>query len=172
MSETAKIILVLFQLLTIASALLVTFSPNILYASISLLFAFLGVAIMFLYAGADFLAGVQVIVYIGGVTILVLFAIMLTSWMYQVKLRDSRAKLIVPLLLALFGLLPFLYQGAQHLASRVLRTVPPDFEAFAFSPKTNAVGEALLGNYLLPFEGITVLLLGALVGAVWLARPK
>ncbi len=172
MSETAKIVLAVAQLLTVASALLVTFHPNILYASVALLFTFLGVTVMFLFAGADFIAGVQVIVYIGGVTILVLFAIMLTSWLYQIKLRDTRKRMAIPFLLVGIGLVPFFYKAAEELANRVLSSPPANFEAFAGSPKTNLIGEALLNNYLLPFEGVTVLLLGALVGAVWIARPR
>ena len=172
MSETAKIVLLVVQMFTLLSALLVAFHANILYAAVALLFTFLGVAIMFVYAGADFLAGVQVIVYIGGITILILFAIMLTSWIYLVKLRDIRIKLIIPLIVIALGLVPFLYRGIRELASWVQSASPTGMETFATSPKTYAMGKALLGNYLLPFEGITILLLGALVGAVWLARPK
>lgn len=172
MSETAKVILLLAQALTIGSAILVAFHPNILYASVALLFTFLGVAVLFIYVGADFVAGAQVVVYVGGVTILILFAIMLTNWLYQVKLRDVRSKMIIPVIVVALGLLPFIYKGVQWLGQYTLQKTPEGFENFAWSPKTKAMGEALLGNYLLPFEGITILLLGALVGAVWLARPK
>lgn len=172
MTESAKFVLVAAQILTLASAILVTFHPNILYASVALLFTFIGIAVMFIFNGADFIAGVQVVIYVGGVTILVLFAIMLTNWLYQVKLRDVRAKLIVPLIVVCLALVPFLLKGVKTLGHHVLQNPPRNFESFAWSPKTKVIGEALLGNYLLPFEGITILLLGALVGAVWLARPK
>ena len=167
-----KLVLLAAEVLTVVSAIVVTFHPNILYASIFLLFSFLGVATMFLYAGADFLAGAQVIIYVGGVTILILFAIMLTQWLYQLKLEDVKNKLVVPVLLAAVGFAPFLFKGLSELAKSIEAAPPQNFAAFAWSPKTGLIGEALLNAYVLPFEVITVLLLGALVGAVWLARPE
>lgn len=172
MASGLKLVLFLAEILTLASAIIVALHPNILYASVALLFSFLGVAVMFVYAGADFIAGTQVVVYVGGVTILVLFAIMLTQWLYQLKLRDVRDKLIVPILVACLSLVPFLYKGLSELAATITTSPPAGLEAFTGSPKTGLIGQALLGNYLLPFEAITILLLGALVGAVWLARPK
>lgn len=172
MSTSSLLVLFGFEILTVASALIVAFHPNILYASVALLFSFLGVAVMFLFAGADFLAGAQVIVYVGGVTILVLFAIMLTQWMYQVKLRDIRNKLLIPIAVVGLAFVPFLYKALHELSNAVLAAPPEKLAEFAVAPKTNAIGTALLSTYLLPFEAITILLLGALVGAVWIARPK
>lgn len=171
MSKGFEIVLWLCQIMTVLSAVLVAFHPNILYASISLLFTFLGVAVMFLFAGADFLAGAQVVVYVGGVTILVLFAIMLTQWLYKVSLRDVGTKILVPVVVAI-GFVSFLVPGLSQLADTVLKTPPAKLAEFAALPKTQILGQALLGNYVLAFEAITILLLGALVGAVWLARPK
>src|SRR4051812_14401155 len=131
-----KLTLFAAEILTLASAFVVAFHPNILYAAVFLLFAFLGVAVMFVYAGADFLAGAQVIIYVGGVTILILFAIMLTQWLYQMKLRDVRDKLIVPFFLLTFGFVPFLYKGLHELADSILKTPPQNFDAFAGSAKT------------------------------------
>ena len=165
-----KIVLLAAELMTLLSALLVAFHPNILYASIGLLFTFLGVAVMFVYAGADFLAGVQLIVYVGGVTILILFAIMLTQWLYNVSLRDLGSKLLLPIAAALL-FFPLLYSAVTDLGKIVNQTPPEKMAEFTASPKTHAIGRALLTTYVLPFEAITILLLGALVGAVWLARP-
>jgi NAD(P)H-quinone oxidoreductase subunit 6 len=171
-SNGMKLVLLGAEIMTVLCAVVVAFHPNILYGSIFLLFSFLGIAVMFLYAGADFLAGAHVIIYVGGVTILVLFAIMLTQWLYQMKLRDVRDKLAIPVVLVAVGFAPFLFGALSQLAKSIEKTPPQNFTAFAFAPKTQAIGEALLGTYLLPFEGITILLLGALVGAVWLARPE
>ncbi|MBI4405378.1 MAG: NADH-quinone oxidoreductase subunit J [Deltaproteobacteria bacterium] len=172
MTTGLKIVLLLAELLCVSSAILVTFHPNILHAAVALLFAFLGVAVMFVYAGADFIAGVQVIVYVGGVTVLVLFAVMLTHWLYKVTLRDVRKKLIVPIVLLVILLVPAVYKSLVELASSSQNIAPERVAEFAGSAKTALIGQALLGNYLLPFEAITILLLGALVGAVGLARPK
>lgn len=172
MTNGMKLVLLAAEALTVLSAVVVAFHPNVLYASIFLLFSFLGVAMMFVYLAADFLAGAQVIIYVGGVTILILFAIMLTQWLYQMKLQDVKNKMALPVLLAMLGIAPFLFKGLKELADGIAKNPPANFAAFAASPKTSVIGEALLSTYLLPFEGITVLLLGALVGAVWLARPE
>jgi NAD(P)H-quinone oxidoreductase subunit 6 len=172
MSESAKIILLLGQILTVVSAAVVALHPNILHASVGLLFTFMGVAVLFLFAGADFVAGTQIVVYAGGVTILILFAIMLTQWLYKVKLRDYGARLLVPALVAI-GFFVFIYRSTSELGAWALKAAPAEqVEKFAFTPKTAVIGQAFLTNYLLPFEAVTILLLGALVGAVWLARPK
>lgn len=164
-------VLLLAEIFTVASALIVGFHPNILYASVFLLFTFCGVAVMFLFAGADFLAGAQVIIYVGGVTILILFAIMLTQWLYKIKLADIRNKMVIPALLsAAVGL--FLYKALHQMVAALPPQTPEALEKFTSTPKTAAIGQALLGSYLFPFEAITILLLGAMVGAVWLARPE
>ena len=169
---TAKIILVLAQAITVFSAVIVCFHPNILYAAISLLFTFMGVAIMFLSAGADFLAGAQVLVYVGGVTILILFAIMLTEWIEGEKLRDNRSKLTFPVILGGALLLPLLISNITTFVGQIPVVSTEKLAEFSLSPKTALIGQSLVGQYVLPFEAITVLLLGALVGAVWIARPK
>ena len=168
-----KIVLFIAEILTVASAFIVALHPNILYASIGLLFAFLGVSVMFVFAGADFIAGAQVVVYVGGITILILFAIMLTQWLYQVKLKDLRNKMLIPFTILALGMVPVMYKMLRELSAFIEKSPPAaNFDTFANSPKTAAIGQALMTTYLLPFEIITILLLGALVGAVWLARPK
>lgn len=154
------------------SAVIVAINPNILYSAVFLLFSFLGVAVMYLFAGADFLAATQVVVYVGGVTILILFAIMLTQWLYRLKLKDIQSKFIVPFAVLALGMVPFLHRGLTELAGIVKAAPPEKMAEFSASPKTAEIGKALLGSHVLPFEAITILLLGALVGAVWLARPK
>lgn len=176
MTSGMKIILLLAQLLTIGSAVIVATHPNILYSAVALLFAFLGVAVMYLFAGADFLAGVQIVVYVGGVTILILFAIMLTQWLYRLKLKDIGSKFLVPGVVLALGIVPFLHRGLTEL-SRMVKAgssavMAEKMAEFGASPKTAVIGKALLSTHVLPFEAITILLLGALVGAVWLARPR
>ncbi|MBM4303163.1 MAG: NADH-quinone oxidoreductase subunit J [Deltaproteobacteria bacterium] len=164
-------VLLLAEVLTVASAFIVAFHPNVLYASVFLLFTFCGVAAMFLFAGADFLAGAQVIIYVGGVTILILFAIMLTQWLYNIKLSDIRNKMLLPGVLAI-AVGVFLYRALHQMVATLPPQTPEALEKFSSTPKTALIGQALLGSYLLPFEAITILLLGAMVGAVWLARPE
>jgi len=166
-----KLVLFGAEVLTVVAALIATFHPNVLYGAIALLMAFCGVAAMYLFAGADFLAGAQLIVYVGGVTILILFAIMLTQWLYQMKLRDVGTKLLVPILIG-GGLFSLLAKALLDINPKFLSDNVQAAEKFLHAPKTPLLGEALLGSYLLPFEAITILLLGSLVGAVWIARPR
>ena len=170
-SDGQKFVLLLAEAMTVVSALLVALHPNILYAAIALLFTFMGVAGMFVFAGADFIAGVQVIVYVGGITILILFAIMLTQWMYRVSLRDVERRRLLPLVIGAAVFLPSLLAALHELTLRVKPLSAEKLAEFTATPKTQAIGQLLLGPYVLPFEAITILLLGALVGGVWLARP-
>jgi NADH:ubiquinone oxidoreductase subunit 6 (subunit J) len=172
MSNGLKLVLFAAELVTMASALVVALHPNILYASVALLFSFCGIAVMFVFAGADFIAGTQVVVYVGGVTILILFAIMLTTWIYKFKLKDLWNRLLLPAVVVALALIPFLTSVLHELGNYVEKNPVAAMNTFAGTPKTSALGTALLSTYLLPFEAITILLLGALVGAVWLARPK
>lgn len=125
MTNGMKWILLIAELLTVGSALIVAINPNILYSAVFLLFSFLGIAVMYLFAGADFLAGVQVVVYVGGVTILILFAIMLTQWLYRLKLKDIGSKFVVPGVVLALGLVPFLHRGLTQLG-KMVQAAPPE----------------------------------------------
>lgn len=172
MSDAAKCILLLAEIFTVLSAVLVAFHPNILYATVFLLFSFLGVAGLFLFAGADFVAGVQVVVYVGGVTILILFAIMLTRALYAAKFQEIKTKVGISIGVLLLAVVPFLWKALEQVLKIAGDHPPFNEEVFAMAPKTESIGNALLTQYLLPFEAITILLLGSLVGAVYLARSK
>jgi len=171
MTNGLKLVLFGAEVLTVLCAVIATFHPNVLYGAIALLVTFLGVAVMYVFAGADFLAGAQVIVYVGGVTILILFAIMLTQWLYQMTLRDVGMKLAAPVVIGV-ALFCALSKALLDINPKYLADNAEPAMKFLNTPKTALLGEALLGNYLLPFEAITILLLGALVGAVWIARPR
>ncbi len=171
MTNGMKLVLFGAEVLTVVAAFIATFHPNVLYGAIALLVAFIGVAVMYVFSGADFLAAAQIIVYVGGITILILFAIMLTQWLYQMKLRDVGTKLLAPILIGA-GLFCALSKALLDINTKYLADNAEAAQKFLNTPKTALLGEALLGSYLLPFEAITILLLGALVGAVWIARPR
>ncbi len=151
-----------FAVLTLWAAGVVAFSGNILRSGFSLLLCFFGVAGLYVLLGADLLAGVQVLLYVGGIVVLILFAILVTH-----KIRDahvsneSRGTLSAAMLsAAVFAI----------LASAAL-TFPRTPPAPA-APTTASIGNALLTKYLLPFEAVSILLLAALVGAVILVRKE
>lgn len=150
---------------TVGASLLVVLARNIVHCAIALVFAFFGVAALFVLLDAEFLAAVQVLLYVGGITILLLFAIMLTSRISArgVKIMNEQVGISAVVALALFGLMAFAnLKGFPAL-------VPPPLAA---SDNTASIGRLLLTTYVLPFEVASLLLLVAMVGAIILARRE
>ena len=147
--------------LVVASAAGVAFSRNILYAGFSLLGTLGGVAGLYLYIGADFLGIAQLIIYVGGILVLILFAILLTNRIGEVKITNASVSLPIGGAIAAILLLVLAYVATQ--------TQWPLTEA-AQTPTTARLGDAFLREYLLPFELASVILLMALVGAMVIAR--
>lgn len=150
--------------ITVVSALGVAFSRNVVYSAFCLMGALFGAAGLYAFLGADFVAVVQILVYIGGILVLTLFAIMLTHQISDVQVSNrSVGRLPAFLLVAAIG-------GAMGYAMTrapwAQREVPP------IAPTTFGIGEAFLGAYLLPFELASIVLLTALVGAVALSRKE
>ena len=106
--ELKTLLELLFGLLTVLSAAWVAFSPKLLHAGFSLLFTFFGVAGLYVTLGADFLAVTQVLIYIGGILVLLLFGILLTTAMPTAELSSKPTRrgqgLALGVLLLLRGL--------------------------------------------------------------------
>ena len=158
-----EIILNVFILLTVIPCLWVALSSNIVHAAFSLLVTLFGVAGLYVLLGADFIGIVQVIVYIGGILILIIFGVMMTQ-------RAKLLPLSVHLPGRLFGgLLSVIILVALILAAK--RSLWPVATSLANpEPTSAAIGGLLLGKYLIAFEVASVLLLVALVGAVLIVR--
>lgn len=163
--ELKEIIFIMIALTTVVSGWLVVSLKNIIHSAFALLVTFFGVAGLFVYLGADFLAATQILIYIGGVMILVLFAIMLSEKVYNVTLFQKAR--ILPALLVL-GAIPYILFRVIMEASWNIRTGGGE----TMGPTTETIGRLLLGEYLLPFEVMSVLLLSALVGSVVLIRKE
>ena len=158
------VIFYLFAAFTLASAALMVVSKNIVHSAVGLLFSFFGVAGIYVLLAADFLAVVQVLVYVGGILILFLFGVMLTQRITSVDMRTGTLQL-VPAILAVAGIFVILF--------RVIRTtswnIVPEAEA-QFIPTAEKIGYLLMTDFLIPFEIVSVLLLAALIGAAFIAR--
>jgi len=137
---------------------------NILHSAFSLLATLLGVAILYVYLSADFVAVTQVLLYVGGVLVLILFAIMLTNQIGEDPKVTNRS-VGMPAGLAISTVL------AATLVWVAVRGPFPT-RAPAFRDTVVPLGDAFLRDYLLPFELASVLLLAALVGAVVIARKE
>ena len=147
--------------LVIASALGVALSHNILYSGFALMGALVGVAGLYLFIGADFLGIAQMLIYVGGILVLILFAILLTNKIGELRLTNLSVHMAAGAVgaLALLGLLLKLL-----FATRWPQTEP------AITPSTARLGDAFLREYLLPFELVSLLLLMALIGGMVIAR--
>jgi NADH-quinone oxidoreductase subunit J len=148
-------------IMVVASAAGVALSRNILYAGFSLLGTLGGVAGIYLYLGADFLGIAQLIIYVGGILVLILFAVLLTNRIGEMKITNASVSLPIGGGMAALLLLLLAYVATQ--------TQWPQTEA-VMTPTTARLGDAFLREYLLPFEIASVILLMALVGAMVIAR--
>ncbi len=148
--------------LTIGSAVVVVHSQKLVYSAYALLFTFLGVAGLYIFLFADFMAVVQVVIYVGGILVLIIFGIMLTNKITSVSISHSSVQRGGGGL-AVLGVLVV-------LGWMILNT--PWFTLSAEEPSQTAstIGTLLMMDYLLPFEVASLLLLGALIGATTLSR--
>ena len=163
MKGPADLIFYVLAALTVGSAILVATLPNIIYAAVALLFTFCGVAGLYVLLSADFLAATQVLVYVGGILVLIMFAVFLSHRISSVKLSNP-VHFRLPaaaLCLALFGVLAYTAVSSVYVLK----------EEITYQPTTADIGELLMTRYLLPFEVASVLLLAVLIGAALLSRP-
>jgi NADH-quinone oxidoreductase subunit J len=157
-----------FAALTVFGALTMVFHRSIVHSVFALVGALFGVAGLYWTLGADFLGATQILLYVGGVTVLLLFAVMLTT-RETTRVSLARNALMAPIVGWLGVTLWQAYTGVALVlgAGGVVPTAEPE-------PTTGAIGVALLerDRYLLPFEAVSVLLLVVLVGAVVVARRR
>jgi NADH-quinone oxidoreductase subunit J len=150
--------------ITILSALMVVTLKNIVRSALFLALSFVGVAGLYILLNAEFLAAVQVLIYVGAITVLILFAIMLTHQLTSGRIRQTTEWFWVALPTALAMLAVFVTFFAMP-SYPTLKA--PDALA---GPTTMPLAEALLKPYVLPFELASLILLAALVGAIVIAK--
>jgi NADH-quinone oxidoreductase subunit J len=149
---------------TVGSAAVVVLARSLIYSAFSLLATFMGVGGLYLLLGADFLAATQLLVYIGGILVLLLFGVMLTHKIYDLDLKSGTNQFL-PALIATSVLFAILVLVAW-------RTPWAVGDGRAPAATTEAIGREFLGRFLLPFEAASILLLVALMGAALIVRRK
>lgn len=154
----------LFAALILGCGLIVVYSRNIIHSGFALLGTFAGVAGFYGLLSLTFLAAAQILIYVGGVLIVILFAIMLTRGIENAGQSNPSRGIIPATLLGAIaaGLLIYLalaFPWQLKTPAEVEASVPP-------------LGNALLSTYVLPFEILSLLLLAALIGAVMLVRKE
>lgn len=172
-----EVLFLLSGLLTVFGALAVVFTKNLMHACVFLLGSLFGVAGLYLTLGADFLAAAQLVVYAGGVVILMLFAIMLTGG--TVKDAGRFAMLKVPSMgnAKTFGVAGLAAIVALSVITKIVIGMgrigaEKKGELPAFESTVESLGTLLVTDHVLAFEISSVLLLGALVGAAVISRPR
>lgn len=156
------LIFYLFAAITIVSAIVVVTSKNIIYSAFSLLFTLFSISGLYVLLGADFVAVVQIMVYVGGILILLLFGVMLTNKITSVDIRTG-----------VTNTYPALLGAVLLLASLIVVFLSTDW---IILPKelakttTVGIGKLLITEYVLVFELLGILLLVALIGAASIAR--
>ncbi len=163
MEDTGSIVAFwLLAALTIGSALAVVAVRDLIRAVVLLITSFLGVAGLYITLSADFVAVVQVLIYVGAISVLLLFAVMLTP---RASRDNAETFFRIPGIL-LAGLVAF------TISLISLDTDWTVVERGGFEETASAIGEALLDKYVLPFEMAAVLLLVAMLGAILLVSPE
>ena len=160
MIETA--ILGALGVFTIAGGIGVVATRNVVYAAVFLLVALVGVAGLFLLLLAEFIALVQILIYGGAITIVLLFAIMLTRGPEQANVQDNAQRPLAAM--ACFGLFVLLATAALSTPWREASGSEDSMAEFT------ALSQLLFSDFLVPFEIASLVLLVALVGAVVLTR--
>jgi NADH-quinone oxidoreductase subunit J len=150
--------------LTVASAAVVVLARSLISSAFALLFTFMGVAGIYFLLGADFLAATQLLIYVGGILILLLFGVMLTHKLYDLDLKSERAN-FAPSLIVATGMFALLTLTALRTEWAVGPGRPP-------AATTREIGLLFLSTYLLPFEAASILLLVALMGAALIVRRR
>lgn len=145
------------------SAVAVVTARNVVHAALYLVVSLLTVAGVYLLLGAEFVAWVQILIYVGAIVILFLFGLMLTKAPIGRDTLDNQQRWLGALVgVGVFAGLVFLIQEAFPVQ---------DAQAFeTFQGTTEMVGESIFRTYVLPFEAVSFLLLAALIGAIVLAR--
>jgi NADH-quinone oxidoreductase subunit J len=148
----------------LAASLAVVLTPNLFHAVLFLALALVATGLVFLLLDAPFLFGVQLLLYAGGVITVLVFAIMLTERLVGDRIAQTSRWVVngaIVSVAVLVGIVGFLVQGTLPGARPAL---PGD--------TTPAVGQALVGPFALPLEVLGVLLVAALLGALYFARTE
>lgn len=157
-----SIIFYLFAAITVISAFFVVTTRNIVHSAFYLLFTFFGVAGIYVLLGADFVAVVQLIVYVGGILILLIFGVMLTNKITNVQIKTGTMQML-PAAIGVGLFAGLLLSTLTNTSWKVIPTVVPASNA-------GTIGTILLQEYVIVFELLGIILLIALLGAASIAR--
>ena len=150
--------------LVVFSAFGVVISSSLVHSAVALLFTLFGVAGLYIFLYADFLAATQVVIYVGGILVLIIFGVMLTNKIDTPSIASSSSNQVIG---STVSFLLFSFQLGVIFKTDWYTLNPTPVE-----DSVSIIGRMLLEEYLLPFELVSILLLGALIGASMLSRKN
>ena len=153
-----------FAIITVVSAFIVVLSKNIIYSAVSLFITLFAVAGFFVLLHADFIAVTQIMIYIGGILVLLIFGVMLTTKITDVKLKTKNINALTSAIfvIGITAVLIFIMLTTNWKVAEVVK----------YDETIDKIGVLLLTDYLLPFEIASIILLIALIGAAMYARKS
>ena len=154
-------IILLLAFITISSAIYVVTSKNLVRSAVALFFTLFGIAGLYILLYADFVAGAQILIYVGGILVLIIFGVMLTNKMDKPSIANSSQNQIVA------GGVSIVFFIAQVIV--ILNTEWMN-NGLKLDQTVKDIGRLLMKEYLLPFEIVSILLLAALIGSALLSR--
>ncbi len=161
MINISEPIFILMLIITMAGALTTVLAGSVIYALIGLVATMFGIAGLYVYLNAPFLAMMQILIYVGAITILIAFAIMLAGPFYKrPKEWTGIAKFIAALIVSLVSFFMFF---------TIIIKVSWTEGKGAFSLLTKDIGRALFDRYAFPFELISLVIVVSIIGAIMLA---
>lgn len=164
----SAIVFYMLAALTLVSGIMAVSTRQIFRAAIFLLFSLIGVAGLYFWMQYEFIAAVQIVVYVGGITVLIIFSIFLTQQAGEKMPKQKTGRQIFSALAAFCGFALIMIQVFQHTFTSTANQ--------AVEPGVVNIGTQMLsvsnGGYALPFEVVSILLLAALVGCIIIAAPS
>ncbi len=161
----STIIFYLLAAFTLVNALMAVATRQIFRAAIFLLFSLIGIAGLYFWMQYEFIAAVQIIVYVGGITVLIIFSIFLTQQAGDLLPKQDMKRQLFSMLAAFCGFALTVLQVYQHSFT--------GNTGMAVEPTVANIGNQMLGiqqgGYALPFEVVSILLLAALIGCIVIA---
>jgi NADH-quinone oxidoreductase subunit J len=148
--------------IALVGAVMVATFRNVFHAALALMLSFMGVAGLYLLLEAEFVAAVQVLVYVGAIAILIVFAIMLTRGLMTTGEASQNAQWIGAATVSFILFILLFFVAVNTAWPQAQRAITTDL-----IPK---LGQELMTTYIFPFEIVSLLLLAALVGAIVIAR--
>ncbi|HOM71676.1 MAG TPA: NADH-quinone oxidoreductase subunit J [Armatimonadota bacterium] len=154
--------------MTVTSAIFVVTLPNILRSALFLMFTFIGVAGLYVLANAEILAAMQLLIYVGAITVLILFAIVLTQQLMGARITQTSRNIVLGgvAAIAVFAFIATTFVSHFSKGSDMIAAQP----AVPTSDPLLTIAKMLIQPYVLPFELASFILLVAMVGAIVIAK--